>query len=153
MAALATLFVEPRATERFVAKLVSMLHRSGATPTELLIENLSLTGFSAPAVSGVRLSDVVGIELPHLSTRDAKVIRAAHDRIGCEFLVALSEAELIRALEPSTPKPAKRSPIAADDLAYAEPVVVPFARWVRGTLAITLAVASWAGVIGLLKLV
>ena len=70
-----------------------------------------------------------------------------------ELLLRFSEAGLIHELEGPTAKPIQSSPIGADEFAYAEPVVVPFPNWIRGTLAISLAVVSWAGVIGLLKLI
>jgi len=153
MAALETVCVEPRATERFVANLDGCLHQDDATPTRFRIENLSQTGFSAPVGAGVQLQGLVRIDLPNLSTRAAKVVHAARGRIGCKFLTPLTEAELLRAFEPVMAEPAPGSSIALGDLVHPEPVVVPFPRWMRSTLAIALASASWGAVIGLLKLV
>lgn len=153
MGAVPTLLIEPRATERFAANLDGSLRRRGATPTPVRVENLSLTGFSVPAASDVGLSELVQIDLPNLHSRAAKVIHAVNGRIGCEFLAPLTETELILAFEPPIASQSQTSSIGADDSVYPEPVVVPFPQWVRGTLAITLALASWGAVIGLIRLI
>lgn len=153
MAALETHCVEPRATERFIANLDGSLHQDGAPSTGIRIENLSQTGFSAPVRAGAQLTELVRIDLPNLNTRAAKVVRATKGRIGCEFLTPLTDAELIRAFEPPTVKLGQRGPLAAGELVYPEPVVVPFPGWMRGTLALAMASASWGAVIGLLRLV
>lgn len=155
MAALATIFVEPRAAERFAANIDGTLRQAGATSTDIIIETLSLTGLSASAVMGVGLSDAVCIDLPGLGMRSAKVVRVANGRIGCEFLIPLEVAELIRTLDRTTikPSPIQEKLFAANDIDQPEPAITPFPRWARGGLAITLGVASWASVIGLLKLI
>lgn len=152
MAALATMSVEPRASERFLANVNGALQRSGAEPVVVLTEDLSTRGFSIPAVLQVEPAEALVIRLNGLGARTAKVIHADDHRIGCEFLIPLTEAELLTALDSPAVAPISLDSLRAHDDAHPEPFVRPLPRWVRGWLALALATISWAALIGLLRL-
>lgn len=145
MAALAQLTFEPRAAERFSTEVFATVLRSGAFCAKIRIDSLSALGFSTPSATDVAPSEVVGVELPNLARRDARVIHSNSAGAGFMFMSPLTDEELIRVFDrPETIITAPQT--STGDAILSEPDVAPFDNWIRTTLAITLASATWIAI-------
>jgi hypothetical protein len=149
MTATARMVVERRAVERFVTDIGSTLGEAHRKEFDVVIENLSVTGFSMAAVSRLPSGESIVLDIPGLGIRSAVVVRNAGGSVGCEFACPLTDEELLSVLDPWTatiiPFPVKSGAVAEPE--FAEPSVAPFARWQRGLLLIGLGAASWSLVI------
>ena len=87
---------EDRCGARVPMRLPARLRASGSPGFEVTIYDLSISGFSCDAVTGMRPSALCWVTLPGLSSLQAKVIWNDSSRVGCAFECLLNQAVLDR---------------------------------------------------------
>ena len=76
---------EDRCGTRVPMRLPAKLRASGSPAFEVTVYDLSISGFSCDAVTGMRPSAICWVTLPSLSSLQAKVIWNDGSRVGCAF--------------------------------------------------------------------
>ena len=107
MAVVATLHRKGRIAERHRVSLPGTLRDPEQQPFDVVVEDLSRSGFRVPSDAALDVGDVVSLGLPGVGTCRAFVVRQAGDRYGCMFLTPLSAIELqaVLAAVPAEPIP------------------------------------------------
>jgi hypothetical protein len=77
-------------------RLPARLRASGSPGFEVTVYDLSISGFSCDAVTGMRPDALCWVTLPGLSSLQAKVIWNDSSRVGCAFECLLNQAVLDR---------------------------------------------------------
>lgn len=113
MAAVARLYQGMRDAERHAVMIDGTLRNARAEPQDVVIDDLSATGFRTKFASGLAVGDVVTLGLYGAGLRSARVMRESEGRFACQFFVALTGNELAFALAGlATPEPI---PFSASD--------------------------------------
>lgn len=81
-----------RSSERLPVERVSTL-RSGNAPSDVMIDNMSLTGFRMSGVHGLHEGDLIRVGLAGVGVRDATVIWLGEAIAGCSFAIPITPAE------------------------------------------------------------
>lgn len=151
MAIAAALYRDGRTAERHVVALDGTLRDPDLKPIDILVDDLSLTGFRIPAEPGLEPADLVSLGLAGVGIRSARVVRRDGESLGCAFLSPLGEDQLAAALDAT----ASRVIELETARAYPSPMTpAPDAspRRLRAPLRLLvvagLAAVSWATVIG-----
>lgn len=76
---------EDRCGTRAPMRLAAKLRASGAPGFEVTVYDLSISGFSCDAVTGMKPGAICWVTLPGLSSLQAKVIWNDGSRVGCAF--------------------------------------------------------------------
>lgn len=155
MALNAKLYQTDRSAERHSVNLDGTLRDSSMAAFDTTIEDLSATGFRTLPITALDIGETISLGLSGLGLRKARVVRAEARGYGCEFLMPLGVDELKVALSgvSSEPIPFPASAFATGLSAdMPEPFVEPFSKRTRLAVAASLVVASWGGVIGVMKL-
>ena len=76
---------EDRCGARVSMRLPAKLRASGPPGFEVTVYDLSISGFSCDAVTGMRPAALCWVTLPGLSSLQAKVIWNDGARVGCAF--------------------------------------------------------------------
>ena len=87
---------EDRCGTRVPMRLPARLRASGSPGFEVTVYDLSISGFSCDAVTGMRPDALCWVTLPGLSSLQAKVIWNDSSRVGCAFECLLNQAVLDR---------------------------------------------------------
>lgn len=151
MAVTAALYQDVRSAERHAVSLDGTVRDPDRTPHDVVIEDLSSTGFRIPAGAGLKFDDLISLGLPGAGRRAARVVWQAGERCGCTFLEPMTEDQLRAALagpvlQPvsiGTPSPRPPATPEPDD-----PVEPKFSGSTRVMAVIGLVLASWAAAIG-----
>lgn len=98
MAAVARLYQDMRDAERHAVVIDGTLRNTHAEPQDVVIEDLSATGFRMKSAAGLAVGDVVTLGLYGAGLRSARVMRESDGRFACQFFVALADNELAFAL-------------------------------------------------------
>lgn len=98
MSLVAKLFPDARDTQRYDVALNGTLRNPERKPTDVVVVDLSKTGFRVNVASGIAIGDVVTLAIYGIGLRSAWVIREMERQYGCQFLVALEDMELATAL-------------------------------------------------------
>lgn len=113
MAAVARLYQDMRDAERHAVMIDGTLRNARAEPQDVVIDDLSATGFRTKFAAGLAVGDVVTLGLYGAGLRSARVMRESEGRFACQFFVALTGNELAFALAGlATPEPI---PLSASD--------------------------------------
>lgn len=112
MALVAKLFSNVRAAERYSVSIDGTLRNARAEPQDVVIDDLSATGFRTNAGLNVAVDDEITLGVFGVGLRAARVLRACDDGFGCQFLVPLNQSELASALGGLTPPEPIRLPVA-----------------------------------------
>ena len=103
MALAAQLYRDDRAAERFRVEFDATLRDSSFLPLDVVIEDLSATGFRVVTEACLDEGAEVGLGLAGIGTHRARVVWQRDNTYGCEFLAPLHRADLALALSsPST---------------------------------------------------
>jgi hypothetical protein len=94
MAIAAQLYRDARWEERHHVDLAATLRDLGGSPIDIVIEDVSRSGFCIAEVPDLSLGAVIGIGVQGADRRRARVVWRAHGNQGLEFLQPLSQAEL-----------------------------------------------------------
>lgn len=151
MAVTAALYEDVRLAERHSVSLDGTMRDTDRTPHDVVIEDLSLTGFRVPTGANLNLTDLISLGLPGVGKRPARVIWKAGERCGCTFLDPLTDAELRAALAGPVLQPVSIGAQMARPLTVSridEPVVPELSRFTRVVVITGLVAASWAATIG-----
>lgn len=151
----AALYREVRESERHAVALDGTLRDPEWTPYDVVVENLSSTGFRIPTEAGLHVGAFVSLGLAGVGMCPARVVRQADGQIGCTFLVPLGRGELKAALDATSLRPIDLSRIVKARLSEPEGKRVTDTRApkaVRFFAVASLAAASWAAAIGVANL-
>lgn len=108
----AALYREVRAGECYRTAIPGTVRYPERRPIDVVVEDLSWSGFRVVLGGGLEAGDIVSLGLPGVGPCPAVVVRPTRDGYGCRFLAPLSAAELHAALtaEPAAPIPFPRDP-------------------------------------------
>ena len=90
----ATLYSGDRGAERLAFDRSSTLRTEGDTPVDVLIENVSLTGFRLRAPAMLATHQDIRVGMPGIGIRSAHVIWTDQGTVGCMFDRPLGQPEL-----------------------------------------------------------
>jgi hypothetical protein len=105
MAVIAALYRDGRSAERHAVSLDGTLRDPEWNPYDVVVEDLSSSGFRMPARADLEVGAYVSLGLPGVGICPARVVRQAGDRYGCAFLVPLNSAELGSAITGTVMRP------------------------------------------------
>lgn len=98
MTLIAQLYTDGRGAERVSAGRGATLRDSGQRPIDIVIEDLSATGFGISTAEDIPVGSILNLRLAGISKRDVRVVRRFGLNYGCEFAPPLDERELDLAL-------------------------------------------------------
>jgi hypothetical protein len=81
---------EDRSAPRTKIAIPAQLRASGARPFQTVVNDLSLSGFSATAISRMHIGAVCWLTLPGLEALQAEVVWWENNLVGCAFSNLLS---------------------------------------------------------------
>jgi len=90
---------EDRSANRTRLSIPASLRPSGARGFQTTVRDLSLSGFSATAISRINAGTVCWLTLPGLEAAQARVIWWEGGLVGCAFDRLLSEVEVAAVLD------------------------------------------------------
>ncbi len=93
----AKLYRDERAADRQAVALDATLRKPDQQPVDILIEDLSVTGFRMAGAARLALDAIVTVGISGVGRREARVVRQSDDHYGCEFLMPIAPAEIARA--------------------------------------------------------
>jgi len=108
MSFVAKLYQDDRLAERHAVTLDGTLRDAQAEPHDVVIDDLSATGFRTVAIAGVAVGDVITLGIFGIGLRSAAVLRESDGHYGCQFFVPLNASELsfaLAGLSPPDPLP------------------------------------------------
>ncbi len=94
---------EDRCSSREKVKILASLRPSGSTGFAVIINNLSVAGFSAEALTGMKPGSRIFVTLPGLTAQQAEIVWNDGTMIGCSFHDLLNTAvyeSLVRRYRP-----------------------------------------------------
>ena len=155
MAIAAQLYQDGREAERHRVEFDATLRDPAFMPLDVVIEDLSTSGFRVVTDTILPLAAEIGLGLAGIGTHRARVVWRSDGIYGCEFLAPLKDADLRLALSaPSSEPLVLPSPDPGDALPDAEEE-----HWrdeqsglsLRGRLysIIAAAIVAWIVVVGL----
>ena len=83
---------EDRCGNREKVHIAAHLRPSGATGFTVIVKNLSVAGFSAEALTGMKPGSRVFVTLPGLAALQAEIVWNDGTLIGCSFQTILNKA-------------------------------------------------------------
>jgi hypothetical protein len=83
---------EDRSAPRIRLSIPALLRQSGDRPLATVVKDLSLSGFSCEAVTGMRMGALCWLTLPGLAALPAEVMRNDQGLVGCAFTNLLNPA-------------------------------------------------------------
>ena len=98
MSFVAKLYHDDRLAERYPVTLDGTLRNPQAEPQDVVIDELSVTGFRTASAHGLAVGDIITLGVFGVGLRNARVQRESNENYGCQFLQPLSVAELNVAL-------------------------------------------------------
>lgn len=125
MSFVAKLYQDDRSAERHPVLLDGTLRNARAEPQDVVIEDLSATGFRTAKAAGIAVGDVITLGIFGIGLRSASVQRESDGQHGCQFFVPLNASELNFALAGlAPPEPARlpgSAPVQQDGVDAAQP--------------------------------
>jgi len=151
MSIAAKLINDDRNAARFTVELGATVRNASERPFDVVIEDLSATGFRMIGGPVLEIGAPVSIGFAGIGVQSACLTRLHGDSYACEFITPLSAAELFTALKaaPVTPIPFPARPGQAWLADAPEPYVEPYSPQTKLALAIILPTALWALIAGL----
>ena len=147
----AALYRNVRTAERHPVALDGTLRDPDLKPIDILVDDLSMTGFRIPVEPGLEPRDLVSLGLAGVGTRSARIVRRDGERLGCAFLSPLDEEQLAAALDATAPQvieletaQAYPMPVMPAQNAPIQQLSIPL----RLLAILGLIAASWATLIG-----
>ncbi len=86
--------LEDRSAPRIKLRIPAMLRPSGFKGFSVIVKDLSLSGFAAEALTGMKAGTRVFITMPGLSALEAEIAWNDGTMIGCSFQNLLNQAVL-----------------------------------------------------------
>ncbi len=143
---IARLYGQTRGAQRHAVEIDATLRGPDREAVDIVIEDLSASGFCIPSVSNIEPGTRFSIGFPGLGIRSATAVRDASGRYGCKFAEQLSESELKTALsaeplEPLALRPGQPVPVTLTR--PPEPLRTGLPIAVQAMLAMAAAAAGW----------
>lgn len=113
MSFVAKLYEDDRSAERYSVLLDGTLRNPQAEPQDVVIDDLSATGFRTATACGLAVGDVITLGIFGVGLRTARVQRADEGHYGCQFVVPLTAEEIASALAGLAPPDPVRFPAPA----------------------------------------
>lgn len=129
-----------RAGDRRPVAEPSTLRGPDDAPIDVIVGDLSVSGFNIQSPALLPIGAVVQIGLPGSGRFAARVVRQDGDKYGCEFVEYLSSAKVSEAFAASN---VAQLFVAPSEWNWAEPELRKWPRALRVSLAIGGAVALW----------
>lgn len=150
MAITAQMISDDRVSERYAVDLDATLRDRVAQPYDVVIEDLSATGFRLSGGPALTTGAIASIGFAGIGVHPARVIRQDGMTYGCEFVTPLSADMLNKALvsAPSDPVAFPTQEVLLTE-PVPEPYVEPYSDRTKLTIALVGGVAAWAVVTGL----
>lgn len=154
MALTATIFshdpTERRGSDRRAIARTSTMRDEGARPYAVLVEDLSVDGFSMIAGVQLGIDSTISIGLPGVGRRNARVVRVVDNRYGCRFDEPLSPQALAAAFAGDPVVSGGFAPLPpALDLSH-EPQLAKWPRAVRLVLLVGASALLWTALLRLI---
>ena len=157
MALMAQLVRDIRGAERESLDVAGTLRHVRNGPIDVVVEDLSATGFRVRTQVRLDLHEKVTVGIPGVGQRSAYVVRETPDGFGCEFVTAI-DPQLVSA--PSTARSVvevdfggQLNPALVEQWSRANPPQVErLSRGQRFLIVGGLGVAGWLTVLGLIFL-
>jgi hypothetical protein len=143
MALAAKLYRDDRLADRQTVNLDATLRTPDQRPVDILIEDLSATGFRMGGSDTLALNSIVSVGISGIGRRDARIVRRSDDHYGCEFLTPIGAAEIAKA---QTVETIVRADFGTLPAAAAEPPLDAFelrVRKFRGAIIALGAIGPW----------
>lgn len=151
MAITAQIISDDRASQRFPVGVNATLRDQVTRPHDVMIEDLSLTGFRLSGGPALDAGSEASIGFAGIGIHQARVTRQDGNSYGCEFVTPITQEMLTRALnaEPVAPIafPIGRDASYLDQVP--EPYVEPYSNRTKITIATVAAIAGWGVAAGL----
>jgi hypothetical protein len=148
MASLTKLNHQARRAERQRVAIGSTLRNAAAEPFDVMIEDLSATGFRVPAVADLAIGDMITLGIPGVGLRRAVVVRASDDTYGCQFLEPI-EASALSAATDGVINSTILFPFGTSiDIPLPDPVIKSYAWRIRVMILIGVALVCWMMIFG-----
>jgi hypothetical protein len=156
MALTAQLVRDDRRADREALDVDGTLRGVENTPTDVVVEDLSATGFRIRTHAGLNLGETVSIGIPGIGRRQAEVIRRTEGGFGCAFVEPI-DPRLVAA--PLTAQPVVTGDFGGLDVEAVRrwsldnpPHVEPLSRGQRILVLGGLGVVGWLAVLGIASL-
>jgi len=151
MAITAKLINDNRNAERFPVELDATVRNAAAKPYDVVLEDLSSTGFRIVGGPDMPIGSAVSIGFAGIGVQPARITRLNDDSYGCEFVKPLSAAELSAALNatPAAPIAFPTLPTQTWMADAPEPHVEPYSPQAKLALAIIVPATLWAIIAGI----
>ena len=151
MAITAQIISDDRSSERFPAGLNATLRDQVTRPHDVMIDDLSLTGFRLSGGPAMALGSEASIGFAGIGVHQARVTRQDGDVYGCEFVTPITQEMLTRALTAGPVAPIAFPTAAGPSLLdhVPEPYVEPYSGRTKLAIATVAAAAGWAVAAGL----
>lgn len=151
MAITAQIINDDRGSERYAVGLNATLRDRITRPHDVMIEDLSLTGFRLSGGPALEVGAQASIGFAGIGVHQAQVMRRDGSGYGCEFVTPITREMLVHALDVGPVAPIA-FPTSSDlrQLDQApEPYVEPYPAHTKFTIAAIAAAAGWAAALGL----
>lgn len=150
MAITAKLISDDRTAERFTVELDATVRNAAARPYDVVVEDLSATGFRMAGGPVMGIGDPVLIGFAGIGVQAARLTRVHDDSYGCEFLQPLRPTDLSTALRavPTTPIAFPKLPTQAWLADAPEPHVESYSLRTKLALVVSVPATLWAVIIG-----
>ena len=146
MALAAKLYRDERIADRQAVSLDATLRKPDQRPVDIMIEDLSASGFRMTASESLTFDDAISVGISGLGRREARVVRRSGSSYGCEFVVPVDRAEIERA---QTVETIVRADFGTMTVADTEPDLDPVEqriRRLRGPIIAIATVAPWVAI-------
>jgi hypothetical protein len=148
MTPLKTLYDDTRGAERQRVALDSTLRNADAEPFDVMVEDLSATGFRVPAVADLMIGDMVTIGISGIGLRRAVVVRASDDKYGCQFLQPIDASAMTAAMDGVINRPITFPRGRSIDIPLPAPVTKRFSVSTRALIIVGSALVCWMMILG-----
>lgn len=144
MAVVAHLYRTQRGAARHEAQFDATLRDPDKRPFDVVVEDLSTTGFLVPAVTRLSPGQPITLGVAGVGMCHARVVREDARGYGCEFLFPLSGAELADALAASPSEPIALAPRPFAPAAHGAARAEGLSIRARIAVIVAAATAAWA---------
>lgn len=142
----AQIISDDRGSERFIASLDATLRDRVTRPHDVMIEDLSLTGFRLSGGPKLNIGEQASIGFAGIGVQQVRVIRQDGNTYGCEFITPITQEKLSAAL---TAEPVSSIAFPAIGPLPFEPFVEPYSGRTKLAIATVAAVGGWIVATGL----
>jgi hypothetical protein len=151
MAINAKLINDVRTAERFPVELDATVRNAAELPSDVVIEDLSATGFRMVGGPHMEIGSAVSIGFAGIGVRSARLVRHDEGSYACELHQPLSASELSTALNATPVEPIMfpKTPSKTWLADAPEPYVEGYSPKTKLALAIVMPATLWAVIAGI----